>query len=330
MTTHIHIGNCLTVLDTLPSESVNCVVTSPPYFGLRNYLDHPDQLGQEPTVAEYVANMVAVFAKLHRVLKKDGTAWLNLGDSYVTTGKKSNPEKDMGHNTLAYRANQPRNGAVDGFKEKNLLMIPARVAIALQDWGWYLRAEIIWHKTAAMPESVKDRPTKSHEMIYLLTKSPRYWYDHAAVREPLAQSTIEDTRNGKGKIESVDTKHAENDGSRSNLYGTKHFADPALGRNMRDVWSLAPAQFKGSHFATFPMEIPRRCILAGCPKGGTVLDPFGGAGTTALVAEQLWRDSILIELNTEYAEMARKRIMADSPMFNQVSIVGSPSEEKAA
>lgn len=317
MTTHIHIGNCLTVLDTLPSESVNCVVTSPPYFGLRNYLDHPDQLGQEPTVAEYVANMVAVFAKLHRVLKKDGTAWLNLGDGYAQN--RGSGAKSVGNKQATNIASLLGGKKVPhGFKEKDLLMMPARVAIALQDWGWYLRSEIVWHKTSAMPESVKDRPTKSHEMIYLLTKSPRYWYDADAVREPHAR--LWDATNGG----SVSTGRMVQAGGAMGDMSTHPKGYPLpnpLGANMRDVWSLASAQFKGSHFATFPAEIPRRCILAGCPVGGTVLDPFGGAGTTGLVADRNNRNAILIELNPEYVRLAKERIYGDAPMFAKVDLV---------
>ena len=268
-------GDSRTVLATLPEASVQCCVTSPPYFGLRDY-GHEGQIGLEATPDDYVAEMVALFREVRRVLKDDGTLWLNLGDSYAGSGKGpsqslSAEARDMTH--TMHTAFVP-----DGLKPKDLIGIPWRVAFALQADGWYLRSDIIWHKPNPMPESVTDRPTKAHEYVFLLTKSARYYYDAAAIAEP----SIDDTRNA------------------------------------RTVWSITTQPYKGAHFATMPPELARRCILAGSKTGDTVLDPFGGAGTTGLVADRLGRDAVLVELNPTYAALARHRIHDDAPMFAEV------------
>jgi DNA modification methylase len=276
----IETGDCLEVLRTLPAASVQCCVTSPPYFGLRDY-GHGGQIGLEPTPDEYVAKLTNVFRWVRRALVDDGTLWLNLGDSYASNGNGSSPSATSKLGSK-YRDGCPyvETRVPEGLKQKDMMGIPWRVAFALQADGWYLRSDIIWHKPNSMPESVTDRPTRAHEYLFLLAKSRRYYYDAAAISEPV----------------------------------TGHRAEDGL-RNRRSVWTVTTQQFSGAHFATFPPDLIEPCIKAGCPVGGTVLDPFGGAGTTGLVADRLQRNALLIELNPEYAEMARNRIINDAPLF---------------
>ena len=259
-------GDCLESLKSLGDESVNCCVTSPPYWGLRDY-GESDQLGLEETPEEYVANMVKVFSEVKRVLTKDGTLWLNLGDSYVG---------------------------------KSLVGIPWGVAFALQADGWHLRQDIIWHKPNAMPESVTDRCTKAHEYVFLLTKSSEYYYDHEAIKEK-AKGMPEVRDKNKEKY-MADYPNRERFSAGERVYGEDGMA------NKRSVWSVNTKPYKEAHFATFPPKLIRPCIQAGCPKGGIVLDPFGGSGTTAEVANGLGRDAILCELNPEYCELIEKRM----------------------
>jgi len=301
-------GDCLEVLRGLKAESVQCCVTSPPYFGLRDY-GHAGQIGLEPTPAEYVAKLVAVFREVRRVLRDDGTLWLNLGDSYAA-GKAGRTDYGTGDSTstLGPRRDglpggtRPGNvvarSAPDGFKPKDLLGIPWRVAFALQEDGWYLRQDIIWHKPNPMPESVRDRCTKAHEYLFLLSKSPRYFYDAAAIAECALQP------NGTPAFV-AQHKQAALGANQTGTLGTN--AGPAT-RNRRSVWTVCPQPFAEAHFATFPPELIRPCVRAGCPESGVVLDPFGGAGTTGLVAAQEWRRALLVELNPDYAAMARRRI----------------------
>ena len=282
MTINILTGDSRVMLATLPDSSVQCCVTSPPYFGLRDY-GNDGQIGLEATPDAYVAELVAVFREVRRVLKDDGTLWLNLGDSYARTGgtdRKVSETAQVGstRNTLLQIQNRTTTAAQFGAKEKDLLGIPWRVAFALQSDGWYLRSDIIWHKPNPMPESVTDRPTKAHEYVFLLSKSARYFYDAEAIAEQAELNT----------------------------------------RNARTVWSITTKPFKGAHFATMPAELAERCIKAGSAVGDMVLDPFGGAGTTGLVADQLGRDATLIELNPTYAAMARARIADDAPLFVEV------------
>jgi len=392
-------GDALDVLRTLPSGSVQCVVTSPPYYGLRQY-GVDGQLGLEarpdcaawatgqPCGECYVCRMVAVFREVRRVLRDDGVMFLNVGDSYAGSGKGGNPDNSPFHKQATNKGSliKGNHQAPPGLKPKDLLMIPARLALALQADGWWLRAEIVWHKRAPMPESVTDRPTKAHEMIYLLSKRARYYYDGEAVREAATSEyrssdflpKSEKDNNGDGRVAAAGASwNNRNDEIRDQT------------RNQRDVWTLSPAPWKGSHFAVFPLELPERCIKAGtsargcCPwcgaawvrvveregissrawqqikgdgtkghdtlmgkqgksiAGGrppdpivksigwrpgcsceagdpvpqTVLDPFAGAGTTLLVAERLGRDSIGIELNPGYVEMARARIVGGAPLL---------------
>jgi DNA modification methylase len=279
-------GDSRVVLRTLPERSVQCCVTSPPYFGLRDY-GHEGQIGLEGTPDAYIAEMVTLFREVWRVLKDDGTLWLNLGDSYARTGgtdKKVSESALVGstRNTLRQIQNRTTTAAQFGAKEKDLLGIPWRVALALQADGWYLRQDIIWHKPNPMPESVKDRCTKAHEYVFLLSKSGRYYFDADAISEPVAESTMK-------------------------VVGS------AEKRNARSVWSITTQPFRGAHFATMPPELARRCIVAGSRAGDTVLDPFGGAGTTGLAADSVGRDATLIELNPTYASLARKRIQEAKP-----------------
>ena len=275
-------GNCVDVLRELPEQSVHTCVTSPPYWGLRDY-GNPDQLGLEPTPELYVANMVQVFREVRRVLRDDATMWLNLGDSYAGSTMSGGDGRQM----------------PDGLKPKDLVGIPWRVAFALQADGWYLRSDIIWSKPSPMPESVTDRPTKAHEYLFLLTKNARYFYDHEAIREPVKLWNA-------GKIRAPKCgADRPTEGARNQ--NTKQYNE-IKGANRRTVWTIATQGFSGAHFATMPPQLVRPCILAGCPKDGTVLDPFSGAATTALVARDHFRNAIGIELSEEYLQIAVDRL----------------------
>jgi DNA modification methylase len=288
-------GDCREVLKTLPDCSVDCCVTSPPYFGLRDY-GCAGQIGLESTPEAYVAELVAVFCEVKRVLKDDGTLWLNLGDSYAGYhGNKNAAYDDAPSNKGGYFENQ-RKTLVNhnGIKNKDLIGIPWRVAFALQADGWYLRQDIIWHKPNPMPESVTDRCTKAHEYIFLLAKSPRYYYDADAVAE---ESTCDRMRGPALHPDAVSTNG--NDGlCRRPLSET---------RNRRSVWTVTTKPYREAHFATFPPDLIQPCIRAGCRAGGTVLDPFGGSGTTGEVAASEGRNAILIELNPAYIELQKNR-----------------------
>lgn len=301
------VGDAAETLRTLPEGSVDCVVTSPPYYGLRDYLGNPGQIGLEDTPAEYVARLVDVFRGVWRVLADDGTVWLNLGDSYSTgSGGQSNlaalgRRLGTGGGHSADAAKQ-RRAATRSVPPKSLLGIPWRTALALQDTGWTLRNAIVWHKPNAMPESVTDRLSTRHELLFLLTKSRRYWFDLDAIREPHAESTIAAAHRAR--------KPYEAPGQRPN---TKSRPAGEKGANPGDVWSINTRPLTDAHFAAYPVELPRRCIAAGCKPGGVVLDPFSGAGTTALAAQQLGRRAIGIDINREYHEIALRR-MTDAPL----------------
>ena len=306
MITILH-GNCLDKIKELPEQSINTCITSPPYWGLRNYQEE-EQFGMENTPAEFVENLVKVFREVKRVLRDDGTVWLNLGDSYYNYRpgrKKQSLIKQTVNNTnqdlpqeLARRANK-----IDGLKEKDLVGIPWRVAFALQADGWYLRQDIIWSKPNPMPESVQDRCTKSHEYIFLLSKNPKYYFDNEAIKEDaVSDKDLGILRSRKqAELNHPSIIKRQEIGIDSTNAGDGK-------RNKRSVWTITTKPFKGAHFATFPPDLIEPCILAGCPEGGTVLDPFGGAGTTGLVAQQHNRNAVLIELNEEYIELAKKRI----------------------
>jgi DNA modification methylase len=299
-------GNCLDTLKTLPEQSINTCITSPPYWGVRDY-GEGEQLGLEDTPEEFVENLVKVFREVKRVLRDDGTVWLNLGDSYSSGGRTTTTNQTL-RGDKDYGVTRPKPSK--GIKPKDLIGIPWRVAFALQADGWYLRQDIIWHKPNPMPESVKDRCTKAHEYIFLLSKNAKYYFDNESIKEdakfPDGPDSADKIRKGVGKY-GMDT--------RSGLH--KIGANPK--RNKRSVWTVTTKPFKGAHFATFPPDLIEPCVLAGCPVGGTVLDPFGGAGTTGMVADRAGRNAILIELNDEYAEMAKKRIYDDAPLFADVT-----------
>lgn len=372
------IGDCREVLRGLGAGSVQCCVTSPPYYGLRDY-GVAGQIGLEPTPDEYVAEMVAVFREVRRVLRDDGTLWLNVGDSYATATKGTGGTNSFQAQNAGSLFGARKVGRGDA-KEKDLLGIPWLLAFALRADGWYLRSDIIWHKPNPMPESVRDRPTSAHEHVFLLTKGPKYYYDEAAIREPdsgqdHARKVVRPVDRSEGHLP-ADTGIRTAEGRNG------------LGRNARNVWTIATRPYSGAHFATMPPDLAERCIKAGtsekgvCPSCGApwlrqatrelvataavswgsrpderddasdgrdqgsnrmrdghvpgmavrttttgwapscscpprepapclVLDPFGGAGTTALVAERLGRASLLIDLNTEYKAMAEKRLFDD-------------------
>jgi DNA modification methylase len=315
--TQILNGDCIEMMRTLPDKSVNCCVTSPPYFGLRDY-GHEGQIGLEETPEAFVQKMVEVFREVKRVLRDDGTLWLNLGDSYYNyrpgkgqaLAKQSCASNDQDLPQLCAR----RGNKLDGLKEKDLIGIPWRVAFALQADDWYLRQDIIWHKPNPMPESVQDRCTKAHEYIFLLSKSARYFYDAEAIREDNVNPDRKNYRPGKRAYAEGNTEQCVGDRTRRND-GFEKYAKGELcvGRNKRSVWTVTTKPYAGAHFATFPPELIRPCILAGCPKGGVVLDPFGGSGTTAAVANEENRNAILCELNPDYIPLINERINAVEP-----------------
>lgn len=304
MSVRIVLGDCRARLAEIPDASVHCCVTSPPYFGLRDY-GHAGQIGLEATPADFVAEMVEVFREVRRVLRDDGTLWLNLGDSYnAQPGQRKVTDQPGAKQATSAGSIGAPSRSVESLKPKDLIGIPWRVAFALQADGWYLRQDIIWSKPNPMPESVNDRCTKAHEYVFLLSKSARYHFDAAAIAE---------VGGGGGRFNGSPTYAA---GDRQDA-GRRDESQVDT-RNKRSVWHVATQGYTGAHFATYPPELIEPCILAGCPKGGTVLDPFGGAGTTGLVADRLGRNAVLIELNPEYADIARRRLEADAGMFSTV------------
>ena len=362
-------GDCLQSLKKLEDQSINTCVTSPPYWGLRDYgtaeweggdpdCDHvanpnatkkmgneefnknrpsrestktkgyyekecpkcgaikkDSQLGMEDTPEEFVDNLVKVFREVKRVLRDDGTVWLNLGDSYgQQKGKGFNANAKEGYIVSRRKELQKKQGNINvktNLPPKNLIGIPWRVALALQQDGWYLRQDIIWHKPNPMPESVKDRCTKAHEYIFLLSKSPKYYFDNEAIKEDCVgkdERKWADSYEKAGSIKQGETN--------ANIKRTKRYSkDGSFKRNKRSVWTVTTKPFKGAHFATFPMDLIEPCVLAGCPVGGTVLDPFAGSGTTGIVAAGNDRNAILLELNEDYIQLALDRMKAELGVF---------------
>ena len=303
----IFCGDALDVLRTLPDNSVHCCITSPPYYALRDY-GVDGQIGREDTPTQYVARLTDVFSEVRRVLLPNGTLWLNIADTYCGTGSKGDhldPKNPSGRNgqcvSLAQR--------VENVKAKDMLGIPWMLAFALRDHGWYLRSDIIWMKANPMPESCKDRPSRCYEHIFLLTKSKSYYYDAAAIAEPVAESTPMRMRRkfGKNKYSAgiPGQAHQHLNDYRPNGYAEE---DIPLLRNKRDVWQINSVPYKGAHFAAYPPKLVETCLLAGCPQDGVVLDPFLGSGTTAAVARQMGRHYIGIELNPDYCALAEQRI----------------------
>ena len=300
-------GDVRDKIKELENHSIDCVVTSPPYWGLRDY-GVKGQLGLEPTYQEHIKNIVNIFQLLKPKLKDSATIWLNYGDCYATA-KNGRDASNIVGDDRTFR-NKPFTTIQGQLKNKDLVMMPNRIAIALQDDGWWIRSEIIWHKPNPMPESIKDRPTSAHEKIWLITKSKKYYYDADAIKEPLAVSSIprlnQDIKNQKGSARA-------NAGRKTN--GNLKAVGNLEKRNKRNVWTITTKPFKAAHFATFPPDLIEPCIKAGCPEGGVVLDPFSGAGTTGIVAKKFNRKAILIELNPEYNVIAKERINQQFGMF---------------
>jgi DNA modification methylase len=363
MTVRIINGDCRDVLKTLPDESVHCVVTSPPYWGLRDY-GVAGQIGLEPTFEAFVTEMVGLFGEVRRVLRADGSLWLNLGDCYAGSWGAQRREHAGKHspNVSALSANQVKAAGIraantgsiartPGLKPKDLVGVPWRVAFALQADGWWLRSANVWAKPNGMPESTRDRPVVAHEHVFQLSRSERYFYDYEAVKLPPVPESVERlARSMRQHLDGPDDPEANglvvsgggyappgqpphkgarrSDKQRGHSRRHNGFNDrwdalsvaeqQANGAALRSVWWISPGGFPDAHFAVMPEELASVCILAGCPKGGVVLDPFGGAGTTGLVADRLGRDAILIELNPEYAAMAERRIKNDSALFSDV------------
>ena len=293
-------GDCRDTLKQFDEQARTCI-TSPPYYGLRNYGNEENQIGQENTPEEFIDQLVSVFKEVRNVLTDDGTLWVNLGDSYYNyrPGKgQSYPKQSVSktNQDLPTQCNK-RGNKLDGLKEKDLIGIPWMFAFAMRSDGWYLRQDIIWHKPNPMPESVKDRCTKSHEYIFLLSKNKKYYYDNEAIKEPVKQDW--GTRNRtNGKY------HNSGSGLSPHSGLTKSYDR----KNKRDVWSITNKPYKGSHFAVFPPDLITPCILAGSEKGDIILDPFMGSGTTAMVAKQLGRDYIGCELHEEYGNLIDQRV----------------------
>ena len=370
-------GDCLDVLKTLPDKSVNCCVTSPPYYGLRDYgtgtwvggdpnCNHyrasklsktktniaagqvsqlksgigvgdaiykkvcplcgatreDKQVGLEETPEDYVARLTEIFTEVRRVLTDDGTLWVNIGDTYMsTTSTNRNFIDDDGRG-----GNNPfikKNTVTDSLKVKDLIGIPWMLAFSLRNSGWYLRQDIIWHKPNPMPEPVKDRCTKCHEYIFLLSKSPKYYFDHDAIQEPVVDQDRINYACGNGKL-TINADRNDGDFSERSKDFVPDEIDGVKVKNKRSVWSVSPSHYKESHFATFPIDLIKPMILAGCPKGGVVLDPFMGSGTTAIVAKQTYRNYVGIELNPEYVKMAEDRI-ANTPVSIQLFDIDASS-----
>jgi len=347
MTDTIFNQDCIEGMKSLPDNSIDCCVTSPPYFGLRDY-GHDGQIGLEDTPEKFVQKLVEVFNEVRRVLKPEGTLWLNLGDSYAGSGKGANPDgtvhesalkgKQGTHKGTTEGIKKPQKAHEIGLKQKDLIGIPWMVAFALRSSGWWLRQDIIWNKPNPMPESVTDRCTKAHEYIFLLSKSQKYYYDNEAIKTPIKDSSVQrlsqdvESQNGServpgktnGNMKAVASgikayKHrGEGDQKLTGHSGNYDKDGNLIGNGMankKSVWTVTTKPFKEAHFATFPEELIVDCIKAGCPEGGIVLDPFMGAGTTALVAKKLNRNYVGFELNKEYIEIAERRIEKEIGLF---------------
>ena len=304
-TLRLYTGHALDVLATLPDQSVNCIVTSPPYFGLRSYGDSDDEMGTEKSPTEFVAALVAVFHEARRVLADDGVMFLNLGDSYATSSA-SGPQGKSGQRAgRRFTAELVKSNAVaSGLPAKNLLMIPAHVAIALQDDGWILRNDIIWAKPNGMPESVTDRLSNKHEHVFMFSKKPRYWFNLDPIREPHVS-----TPDRAGATALRGQKAIRPSGPNSGQYN-EH------GRNPGDVWTIATQPFPGPHYAVYPVALPDRCIQAGCKPGGTVLDPFSGSGTTGLAASRHGMKYVGIDLYASNHDLALTTRLAQGSLLS--------------
>lgn len=342
-------GDALDELRKIPRKSIHCVVTSPPYYGLRDY-KQPGQIGLERSPDEYVKRLVEVFREVWHVLRDEGTLWINIGDSYARMQEGNVPQSKNIECTPPVMSGRIKNA---GLKPKDLIGIPWRLAFALQADGWYLRSDIIWAKPNAMPESVLDRPTRSHEYIFLLSKKERYFYDSTSISEPSvcthssgngykreSRLSYQDD-NGprgsdkpwvpKGKHSATDKqsrgKRMTENVALNRSLGADHDSPFGATRNKRSVWIVSTVPYAKAHFATYPPELIYPCILAGCPSGGTVLDPFVGSGTTIIAAIRNNRSAIGIDLNGEYIEMARQRIMSEVPLLSKDESTVQPSPD---
>lgn len=336
MKNQIICGDALEVLKTLPSESINCCVTSPPYFGLRDY-GVDGQIGLEESIADYILKLVEIFREARRVLKKDGTLWVNIADSYAGSGKSRNADGSV-PKSINHCKEQFVKGRISGMlykamtteaKRKDLMGIPFLLALMLRCDGWYLRQDIIWNKPNPMPEAVKDRCTKAHEYIFLFSKSEKYYYDNESIKEqcvgfdkssPRGSKGCKTANSGRRKGNSktfrgggayTNNKSFENSVSAErSSHGNQE--NPTGLKNRRSVWTIATQGLRGmkdeSHFATFPEKLAELCILAGCTEGGTVLDMFAGSGTTGLVAKKHNRNFIMIDINEKYCDLQRERL----------------------
>lgn len=319
-------GDCAASLMTLPGSSVHCCITSPPYYGLRDY-GVDGQIGLEPTPEEYIQRLVSVFREVRRVLRDDGTLWVNIGDSYARQGGRESdqPRHWDGRESTPGSMHYTRIATDIGLKPKDLIGIPWMLAFALRADGWWLRQDIIWHKPNPMPESVKDRCTKAHEYIFMLSKSARYWYDAGSISE--GSVTAIPGYTGGQYAPPVQVAHSGRRTDKQSGHGRRHAgfndrwdAAEASGsvpttRNRRSVWTLATLPTPEAHFATFPIELPELCLKAGCPEGGTVLDPFSGAGTTGLACLKNGRQYIGCELNPKYVEISYERARKYYPLL---------------
>ena len=308
---HIYTGDSLKILRKFSAESVDCIVTSPPYYCLRDY-GVAGQIGLEKSPEMYIKNLVSVFMECRRILKNEGTMWIVIGDSYAGSGRGWGCKNDLYSRKIqpiasyANEFSKPKN--LLNYKNKDLIGIPWQLAFALRKNGWYLRQDIIWHKPNPMPESVRDRCTKAHEYVFLFAKSARYYFNHAAMLEPAKyDGRAKNTYKGSAKYGGNDSKLT----AQGIHNGGKRWANEirgCLARNKRSVWTVPTRGFKGAHFATFPPDLIRPCIEAGSPLGGVVLDPFMGAGTTALIAKELGRNYVGIDLNSDYVRLAEERL----------------------
>ncbi len=313
------LGDALAVASEMADGSVDCIVTSPPYFGLRDY-GVDGQYGLESSPAEYVETMRTLFAELRRVLADDGTLWLNVGDSYARNPAKGTTGTMNGRNVPRMGYAGDRIGKPD-IAQKNLLGIPWRVAFALQDDGWILRNDIVWHKPNAMPESVSDRLSNRHEHVFMFSKSRTYWFDLDPVREPIEHPGRVGYRSPV--IEADQTPYAPGvrpQAGRARTGKQRKYIGSELGRNPGDVWPIPTNPFSDAHFAVFPVALPQRCIAAGCKPDGTVLDPFSGSGTTGLAAQRLGRKYVGIDINAEYLDLSLRTRLHDAALdFNEVT-----------
>ncbi len=341
----ILLGDCLEILKSISDNSIDCCVTSPPYYGLRDY-GHSYQIGLEETPELYVQKLVEVFREVKRALKPEGTLWLNLGDSYAGSGKGTGGDYELSKKQHSNKgSNYQKDSKIkikfnDGCKPKDLIGIPWMVAFALRADGWWLRQDIIWHKPNPMPESVTDRCTKSHEYIFLMSKSAKYYYDAEAIKTDISDTTIkrlmQDTRwqNGSDRVPGKINGNMKAVGELRKGYNHRGTGDKKLAShsgnyaedgsiigegmaNKKSVWTVTTKPFKEAHFATFPQDLIVDCIKAGCPENGIVLDPFIGAGTTGLVANKLNRNYLGIELNPKYIRIAEKRIFNEIGLFQR-------------